>query len=128
VVPGTLAFGNGASHPTVEGPARRSERFRDWGRRLRERPSAKSVSWGARARGHLIFPELSVPAHVRDILRLYHRRSVRGERTGAGRLTGSRFIPERIEFPPHGSAIGGWPGWLQVSDAAESWIRPYTTK
>jgi len=92
-----------------------------WGRRLRERPSRQIRFLRVLVQGViLIFPRaVWYPAHVRDILRLYHRRSVRGERLAQDRLTGSALIPERIEFPPARVRIGGWPGWLTVSDVAE---------
>ena len=44
---------------------------------------------------------------------------MRGEKLAQAHLTGSDLIPERISFPPERVRIGGWPGWLMVSEAAE---------
>jgi hypothetical protein len=92
-----------------------------WGRRLRDRPSRQIRFLRVMVQGAiLIFPRaLWFSSHIRDILRLYHRRSVRGERLANVHLTGSHLIPERIVFPPARVRIGGWPGWLVVSEAAE---------
>jgi hypothetical protein len=92
-----------------------------WGRRLRDRPSRQIRGLRLLVQGAvLILPRaLWYSAHIRDMLRLYHRRSVRGERLAKAHLTGSELIPERIEFPPARVRIGGWPGWLMVSEAAE---------
>ena len=68
----------------------------------------------------LTFPRvLWYGSHVRSMLRLYHRNSVRGERLAQTHLSGSNLLPERIEFPPARVRIGGWPGWLMVSEASE---------
>jgi hypothetical protein len=92
-----------------------------WGRRLRNRPSGQIRFLRVLVQGViLVFPRaLWYSAHIRDMLRLYHRRSIRGEQLAKARLTGSELIPERIEFPPARVRIGGWPGWLMVSEAAE---------
>jgi len=92
-----------------------------WGRRLRNRPSRQIRFLRVLVQGAiLIVPKaLWFSTHIRDVLRLYHRRSVRGERLAQTHLTGSGLIPQRIEFPPARVRIGGWPGWLVVSEAAE---------
>jgi hypothetical protein len=92
-----------------------------WGKRLRDRPSRQIRFLRVMVHGAiLVFPRaLWFSSHIRDILRLYHRRSVRGERLANIHLTGSNLIPERIAFPPARVRIGGWPGWLVVSEAAE---------
>jgi hypothetical protein len=92
-----------------------------WGRRLRDRPSRQIRFLRVMVQGAiLVFPRaLWFSTHIRDILRLYHKRSVRGERLAQVHLTGSDLIPERISFPPARVRIGGWPGWLVVSEANE---------
>jgi len=92
-----------------------------WGRRLRDRPSRQIRFLRVLMQGAiLVFPRtLWYSAHIRDMLRRYQRRSIRGERLAKAQLTGSELIPERIEFPPARVRIGGWPGWLVVSEAAE---------
>jgi hypothetical protein len=92
-----------------------------WGRRLRDRPSRQIRFLRVLVHGViLVFPQpLWYRAHIREMFRLYYRRSMRGERLAQAHLTGSELIPERIEFPPAQVRIGGWPGWLVVSEAAE---------
>lgn len=57
--------------------------------------------------------------HSGDVWRLYRKRSRRGDRLAIRHLTGTELIPERIEFPPTRIAVGGWPGWLTVTEAVE---------
>jgi len=92
-----------------------------WGRRLRDRPSRQIRFLRVLMQGVMVVVPRALwfPAHIRDILRLYHRRSVRGERLAQAHLAGSDMVPERIVFPPARVHIGGWPGWLVVSEAAE---------
>lgn len=92
-----------------------------WGRRLRDRPSRQIRFLRVLTQGAiLIFPRaLWFSTHIRDVFRLYHRRSLRGERLAQRHLAGSELVPERISFPPVRVRIGGWPGWLVVSEAAE---------
>lgn len=91
-----------------------------WARRL-YRPSRQIRFLRVLVQGViLVFPRaLWFSAHIRDMFRLYLRRSVRGERLAKAHLTGSELIPERIVFPPARVRISGWPGWLMVSEAAE---------
>jgi hypothetical protein len=58
-------------------------------------------------------------SHVREIWRIYHRRSRRGERLAQAQLSGTLLVPRRVTFPPVRVRVGGWPGWLVVSEAAE---------
>ena len=102
---------------------RRLEKFLPgaWGKRLRDRPSRQIRFLRVLVHGAiLICPRaLWYRAHIRDVLRLYHRQSVRGEQLSQTHLSGSRLVPERVEFPPARVRIGGFPGWLMVSDAVE---------
>jgi len=92
-----------------------------WGRRLRNRPSRQIRFLRVLVQGVMIlFPRaLWYSTHIRFVLRLYHRRSVRGERLAQVHLTGSNLVPGKISFPPARVRVGGWPGWLVVSEAAE---------
>jgi len=55
--------------------------------------------------------------HVRDVWRIYRSRDRRGERLAQAHLAGTPLVPEVITFPPVRVNIGGWPGWLTVSEA-----------
>lgn len=92
-----------------------------WGRSLRDRPSRQIRFLRVMMQGAMvIFPRaLWFSTHIRSVLRLYHRRSVRGAKLAQAHLAGSDMIPERIAFPPARVRIGGWPGYLVVSEAAE---------
>ncbi|HSW51360.1 MAG TPA: hypothetical protein VLH09_14340 [Bryobacteraceae bacterium] len=41
------------------------------------------------------------------------------ERLAREHLAGTSLIPERVTFPPVRVRVGGWPGWLTVSEATE---------
>jgi hypothetical protein len=70
--------------------------------------------------GMLIVPKsVWFTAHIRQMWKLYHRRNLRGERLAQARLGGTDLIPERVTFPPARVKVGGWPGWLLVSEATE---------
>lgn len=92
-----------------------------WGRSLRNAPSRQIRFLRVLVQGAvLIVPRaLWYGAHSREIMRTYHRRSVQGERLAQERLAGTELTPERILFPPVRVRIGGWPGWLVVSEAVE---------
>lgn len=92
-----------------------------WGKRLRDRPSRQIRFLRVLVQGAiLIFPRaLWFSAHIKDVLRVYHRRSVRGEKLAQVHLIGTELIPERVAFPPVRVRVGGWPGWLMVSEAVE---------
>lgn len=55
--------------------------------------------------------------HVKQIWRLYFTRDRRGERLARTHLEGTPLVPEVISFPPVRVEIGGWPGFLTVSEA-----------
>ncbi len=57
--------------------------------------------------------------HIGQMWKLYHFRSRRGERLAQARLQGTALVPERITFPPVKVRVGGWPGWITVSEASE---------
>lgn len=92
-----------------------------WGRRLRERPGRQIRFLRVLVHGAiLILPRtLWYGSHVRYVFRLYHKRNLRGEKLAESYLTDSGLIPRRVEFPPERVRIGGWPGWLMVSEATQ---------
>lgn len=57
--------------------------------------------------------------HAGEMWHVYHSRNVRGERLAKEHLAGTSLIPERVTFPPVRVRVGGWPGWLTVSEATE---------
>ncbi|MDX1978787.1 MAG: hypothetical protein SFV51_00860 [Bryobacteraceae bacterium] len=56
---------------------------------------------------------------IRQVWRQYHTRSTRGERLAREQLAGTALVPRQVEFPPISVQVGGWPGWLTVSQATE---------
>ncbi len=57
--------------------------------------------------------------HAGQMWRLYLSRDARGRRLAEQRLAGSALLPESISFPTVRVRVGGWPGWLTVSEATE---------
>jgi hypothetical protein len=57
--------------------------------------------------------------HAGEMWRLYRSRDVRGETLARRYLGGTPLVPRRIEFPPVRVKVGGWPGWLNVTEATE---------
>lgn len=57
--------------------------------------------------------------HIGEMWRLYRSRSKRGENLAQARLRGTSLVPEQVAFPPTRVHIGGWMGWLSVSQATQ---------
>jgi hypothetical protein len=57
--------------------------------------------------------------HAGRIWQLYTSRDERGARLAEEILAGTDDLPGTIEFPPVRVRVGGWPGWLTVSEATE---------
>lgn len=57
--------------------------------------------------------------HVRSVFRTYRSRDRRGEMLAERLLAGTPLVPARVTFPPTRVRVGGWPGWLVVSEATE---------
>ncbi|HNY40605.1 MAG TPA: hypothetical protein PKJ41_09425 [Bryobacteraceae bacterium] len=57
--------------------------------------------------------------HAGQVLRIYRSRDSRGEHLARTLLTGTPLVPETVSFPPTRVRVGGWPGWLLVSEATE---------
>jgi hypothetical protein len=55
--------------------------------------------------------------HVKEVWRVYRTRDLRGARLAKAHLDGTHLVPEVIAFPPVRVQVGGWPGWLTVSEA-----------
>jgi len=68
----------------------------------------------------LVLPRgLWYTTHIGAMWRLYRERGERGERLARSRLQGTGLLPEEITFPPTRVQVGGWLGWLTVSQAVE---------
>jgi hypothetical protein len=57
--------------------------------------------------------------HIGEVWTVYTSRSVRGDQLAETHLHGTDLIPRQISFPPVRVRVGGWPGWLVVSEATE---------
>lgn len=58
-------------------------------------------------------------SHAGEMWRIYRKRDKRGEGLARQRLAGTELMPEVVTFPPAKVRVGGWPGWLTVSEATE---------
>ena len=58
-------------------------------------------------------------SHIGQVFELYRSRDSRGEHLARTLLTGTPLVPETVSFPPTRVRVGGWPGWLMVSEATE---------
>ena len=58
-------------------------------------------------------------SHAGQVLEIYRSRDSRGEHLARTLLTGTPLVPETVSFPPTHVRVGGWPGWLLVSEATE---------
>jgi len=92
-----------------------------WGRKLRSHPSRKLRFLRVLVQGAIsLLPQaLWFRGHIRDVWRLYRRRDRRGVKLAQIHLTGSPLYPQTVTFPPVRVRVGGWPGWLVVSEATE---------
>jgi hypothetical protein len=91
------------------------------GRRLLERPG-KQIRFL-----RLIFQPLVLPiprafwlaTHIGSLWRWHSSREIQGQILADTHLTGTPLMPGRVAFPPTRVKVGGWPGWLVVSEATE---------
>jgi hypothetical protein len=92
-----------------------------WGRRLRDHPGPqlRLLRWAARAVVTLVPLSLWYSSHAGQVWRIYAHRGWRGEHLAVKHLSGTPLVPETITFPPARVRVGGWPGWLTVSEATE---------
>lgn len=91
------------------------------GARLLQRPSRwiRLLRVTIRPLVAVIPRSLWLMTHAGQMWRLYLSRDARGRRLAEQRLAGTALIPERISFPAVRLRVGGWPGWLTVSEATE---------
>jgi hypothetical protein len=54
-----------------------------------------------------------------EVLQMYATRDAQGERLANEYLAGTSLVPQTVMFPPVRVKVGGWPGWLEVSEATE---------
>ena len=92
-----------------------------FGRRLLEKPSKsiRLLRFFIQALVPVIPRSVWFATHIRAVWKTYHFRSARGERLAGMHLAGTSLIPERVAFPSVRVTVGGWPGWLTVSEATE---------
>jgi hypothetical protein len=57
--------------------------------------------------------------HIGSLWRWHSSREVQGQQLADAHLAGTRLMPRRVTFPPTRVKVGGWPGWLVVSEATE---------
>lgn len=88
-------------------------------RNLLAKPSAQIRLLRVIIQGVMLIVPRSVwlSEHVKDVWRIYRGRDRRGERLARTHLAGTDLVPEVIQFPPVRVHIGGWPGYLTVSEA-----------
>lgn len=88
-------------------------------RRFLQRPSRRLRLLRICVQGvmRVIPSSIWLSSHVKDVWRIYRTRDRRGERLKRLHLEGTPLVPEVISFPPIDVKVGGWPGWLTVSEA-----------
>jgi hypothetical protein len=91
------------------------------GRKMLERPSRQIRFLRLLVQTGMLVAPKSVwwRAHVREVFRTYTSRDRKGEALARQHLAGTPLVPARITFPPARVRVGGWPGWLVVSEAVE---------
>ena len=57
--------------------------------------------------------------HIGYLWKWHSSREAKGKILADTYLAGTRLVPESVVFPPTRVKIGGWPGWLVVSEATE---------
>ncbi|MGQ9633220.1 MAG: hypothetical protein ACUVXB_03145 [Bryobacteraceae bacterium] len=57
--------------------------------------------------------------HTGELWRRHAYLDLRGRQLAQAYLASQALVPERIVFPPVRVKVGGWPGWLVVSEATE---------
>jgi PAS domain-containing protein len=93
----------------------------NWGESLLQRPSKRIRLLRVLVQGVvLLIPRgFWYLSHIGSIWRTYHKKDIRGQRLADAHLSGTCLVPERIAFPPTRVEVGGWPGFLTVSEATE---------
>jgi len=57
--------------------------------------------------------------HIGSLWRWHSSREVQGQSLADAYLAGTPLVPGKVLFPPTRVNVGGWPGWLIVSEAIE---------
>ncbi len=57
--------------------------------------------------------------HIGSLWMWHSSREVEGQKLADTYLAETQLMPERVAFPPTRVKVGGWPGWLVVSEATE---------
>ncbi|HTS25650.1 MAG TPA: hypothetical protein VMH81_07230 [Bryobacteraceae bacterium] len=91
------------------------------GRRILEKPGKQIRIL------RLIFQALVLPiprsfwlaTHIGSLWRWHSSREAQGQRLADAYLAGTPLMPACVSFPPTRVKVGGWPGWLVVSEAME---------
>jgi hypothetical protein len=93
----------------------------DWGKHLRQHPGRqlRLLRVVAQAVVTVVPRGIWYSSHVGEMWRLYAHRDARGEHLAVKHLSGTAVVPDTITFPPTRVKVGGWPGWLTVSEATE---------
>jgi hypothetical protein len=91
------------------------------GQRLVQRPARQIRLLRVIMQGLLRFVPRSVwfMSNIGEVLQMYTSRDAQGEQLAREYLTGTSLMPETVRFPPVKVRVGGWPGWLEVSEATE---------
>lgn len=91
------------------------------GKRLLEKPSRqiRFLRVATQAAMAVVPKAIWFPTHVRQLWQQHYMQNLRGSRLARERLAGTELIPEQVMFPPTRVKVGGWPGWLTVSEATE---------
>jgi len=90
-------------------------------RRLLERPG-KRIRFLRLMLVPLVLPVprcVWLATHIGSLWRWHSSREVQGQILADTYLAGTLLMPARVTFPPTRVKVGGWPGWLVVSEATE---------
>lgn len=93
----------------------------DFARRLLEHPSRqiRLLRYIVHALVLVVPSGVWFTSHAGEMWRIYRKRDRRGEGLARQRLAGTELMPEVVTFPPAKVRVGGWPGWLTISEATE---------
>jgi hypothetical protein len=91
------------------------------GERLLEKPSKLIRFLRVLMQGVMMVVPRSVwfTTHIAEVWKIYRFRDARGTKLARLHLAGTSLVPELVCFPPVRIYVGGWPGWLTVSEATE---------
>lgn len=91
------------------------------GRNLLNRPSLRlrAIRVAVQSVMYLVPRTIWMATHAGKVHEIYASRDSRGEHLARTMLMGTPLVPETVSFPPTRVRVGGWPGWLMVSEATE---------